>query len=82
MQSAGEIVKNGGHAFLQVEASPLLGRGDDREHYDHWLPLTCEPVFYEDKITFATYSWGQQRCIDISVETFCDSFHGVVVASR
>ncbi len=82
IRRAGDVVNNGGHAFLQVEVMPLLEGGDDRHHYDHWLPLTLGPFIEGDQISFATYSWGRTRCVDVSVDTFRESFHGVVVASR
>jgi len=72
IRRAGQIVDGGGHAFLQVEAAPLLRGGEDRDHYDHWLPLTAGPSFDGDAISFASYSWGQEVCVQVSVATFCE----------
>ncbi len=82
IRRAGEVVANGGHAFLQVEARPLLRNGSDRLHYDHWLPLLSEPGIRGNQIAFATYSWGESICVDVDLDTFRDSFHGVIIASR
>ena len=54
IRRAGEVVDSGGHAFLQVEAAQMLRGGDDRHHYDHWLPLTAGPFIDGDEISFAT----------------------------
>lgn len=82
IRRAGEVVSSGGHAFLQVEANPLLRGGEDRHHYDHWLPLTLGPFIEGNEIQFGTYSWGATRCVQVDIDTFCESFHGVVIASR
>lgn len=82
IRRAGGVVDSGGHAFLQVEAAPLLEGGADRHHYDHWLPLTAGPFVDGDQISFATYAWGATKCVEVDVDTFCESFHGVVIARR